>query len=325
MLIENKSAVGALFSVGASLASSVIGVAAKLSSATSPVLIGALGLGMSTLFMLFILVALKRMNPCSVIIAQRVGLKVFLTGALVAAVMSLYLGAYQMLAVGNAALILATAPVLTPFIAWFALGEKPSRRTALAIVLTVVGCALAARPAFLFGTDQQADAEQHVDSSLALLGWLCGVGGAFTLASLYTAMRLLKDESSLLVNLHLSWIGGLLLGVLATVSSEGWPGVVTALLDDSGPLTVAVIVGIFPNLLATVAASFANASVVAVAGQSEVVFAFVFQIFWFDHVPEWSSVLGACIVVSSVALVATEEGSSAANNVVSPEKDEQRT
>lgn len=126
------------------------------------------------------------------------------------------------------------------------------------------------RPELLFGYDQTpSDPEQQVDPSLDLVGWLCGLGMALALASMYSMMRLLKDESSLLVNLHVCSIGALLLGVLATCKGER-----VALFDDPWPtLALIVVVGVFPVLLATVAASFADASSVAVGGQSAVVFA----------------------------------------------------
>lgn len=144
MQSKNLSAVGALFSAGAAMTATFGGVAAKLSS-VSPMLIGALSVGLGSLLVLVLLVSLQRVNPISSDLPRRIGLLLLLTGGLYAAISGLFLAAYRFLAVGNAAILVATAPVWTPFIACFTLGERPSWRTVLAIALTVVGCALAAR------------------------------------------------------------------------------------------------------------------------------------------------------------------------------------
>lgn len=89
-------------------------------------------------------------------------------------------------------------------------------------------------------------------------------------------MRRFKDESSLVVIFYASLIGGVLLGVLAAVTWPSEGDVVQAVLDDPWPFAIAVGMGNFlPNFLGMVGATFADASVQAVAGQSAVVFAFL--------------------------------------------------
>ena len=213
-------------------------------------------------------------------------------GLVGAGALSLLYAGLARLPLGDAVTIQNTAPVWTALFAALVLGERLRRGIVLSVAASLVGVALVARPAFLFGGGA---------------GGLDGVGVALVLAAAvlmglaYTAVRKLRETDHPLAIIYaLSWAGLVLSVPFALAGGWRWPTPgAWALL---GGVAATTQVG---QWTLTRGLYLLDAATATAVGYVQVVFAFAWGMLVFGDVPAAPQIAGAAVVVASVlALVA---------------------
>ncbi len=204
-----------------------------------------------------------------------------------AGALSLLYAALGRLPLGDAVTIQNTAPVWTALFAAVALGERLRPAIAGSVAASLVGVALVARPAFLFG---------------AGAGGLDGVGVALVLVAAvlmglaYTAVRKLRETDHPLAIIYaLSWCGLVLSVPFALGGGWRWPtaGAWALLAGVAGTTQVG-------QWTLTRGLYLLDAATATAVGYVQVVFAFAWGVLVFGDAPTLTQAAGAAVVVVSV-------------------------
>ena len=166
----------------------------------------------------------------------------------------------------------------------------------VAIGVTLVGIGFTAKIDVLLGLSSSTG----VDKNQQMWGLVYSMAATLVGSAAYILVRKVKDVHSSVILMNFS--------VVAIVETS----IITLVLDgfkmpDCGVapwlLVALAILSFYAQLLLTRALLMEEASVVSVTrSSSEVVCAFIFQIVFFKHIPEWTAIVGAALVSSSVVL-----------------------
>lgn len=199
--------------------------------------------------------------------------------------------AIRLMPLADASVIIFTSPVVVAIFARIFLKETCGLFHYFTLFLTISGVLMITRPPFLFG---QSTAQYNFLGPLAAL-----LSTIFT-AIVFIILRVLK-------NLHFSVI----LVCFATYSmmqsfSMAWATGKLCWPKCGTERLLVVALGLFSfagQMLLTIATQLEEAGLVAIARTVDVVFAFIWQIIFFNEVPSIFSVIGALLVTSSVVLI----------------------
>ncbi|CAI6368773.1 unnamed protein product [Macrosiphum euphorbiae] len=208
-----------------------------------------------------------------------------------ATTVSLIFYAIRHMPLADASVIVFSVPVMVAIFARIFLKEPCGLFHYFTLFLTMIGVLLITRPPFLFG--QSTKQYNFLAPLAALLSTFFG-------AIVYILLRTLKD-------LHFSVI----MVTFATYSiiqttSMAWATGNLCWPKSGTEIILIVALGVFSfsaSTLITIASQFEEAGLVAIARTVDVVFAFVWQIIFFDQVPCIFSIIGAVLVISSVVLI----------------------
>jgi len=208
-----------------------------------------------------------------------------------ATTVSLIFYAIRHMPLADASVIVFSVPVMVAIFARIFLKEPCGLFHYFTLFLTMIGVLLITRPPFLFG--QSTKQYNFLAPLAALLSTFFG-------AIVYILLRALKDlhfsvimvtfaTYSIIQTTSMAWATGNLC----------WPKCGTERI-------LVIALGVFSfsgQMLLTIAAQLEEAGLVAIARTVDVVFAFVWQIIFFDEVPNIFSIIGAVLVISSVVLI----------------------
>ncbi|TNF37610.1 MAG: DMT family transporter [Deltaproteobacteria bacterium] len=211
-------------------------------------------------------------------------------GLLGFAALSFYFYAISELPLADATVLQYTNPVWTAFLAGLLLRERVTPRVVGASVVALVGVALVARPAFLFGAD---------GGSLPLVPVLAGLAGALSSAGAYVAVRSLRTTDHALVVV-------LYFPLVAT------PASVPAMIPDAvWPLPVDLLLLVAIGVLVQIAQVFMTRGIhLEPAGRAtavsyvQVVFAYLWGVVAFGERPTVTGLMGAALVIGAALFVA---------------------
>lgn len=204
---------------------------------------------------------------------------------------SLIFYAIRHMPLADASVIVFSVPVIVAIFARIFLKEPCGLFHYFTLFLTMIGVLLITRPPFLFG---------HSTKQYNFLGPLAALLSTFFGAIVYILLRALK-------NLHFSviMVTFATYSIIQTTSMAWatgnlcWPKCGTERI-----LIIALSIFSFSGqMLLTIAAQLEEAGLVAIARTVDVVFAFVWQIIFFNEVPNIFSIIGAVLVTSSVVLI----------------------
>jgi drug/metabolite transporter (DMT)-like permease len=288
---------GALLMATSALAFSVMSLFVKMASDELPTMeiVAVRSVAMTVLSLGFMRIAgVSRRGVNRRLLAAR--------GLVGAGALSLLYAGLGRLPLGDAVTIQNTAPVWTALFAALVLGERLRRGIVLSVAASLVGVALVARPAVLFG---------------AGTGGLDGVGVALVVAAAilmglaYTAVRRLRETDHPLAIIYaLSWAGILLSVPFALGGGWQWPSAgAWALL---GGVAVSTQVG---QWTLTRGLYLLDAATATAVGYVQVVFAFTWGVLVFGDVPTAAQVAGAAVVVASVLALVSRRPASALPHV----------
>uniref|UniRef100_A0A8C9JIT3 Solute carrier family 35 member G1 n=1 Tax=Panthera tigris altaica TaxID=74533 RepID=A0A8C9JIT3_PANTA len=225
------------------------------------------------------------------------GQRIFLLlrGVLGSTAMILLYYAFQATSLADATVITFSSPVFTSIFAWIFLKEKYSPWDALFTAFTITGVILIVRPPFLFGASAAGTDESY---SVHLKGTFAAVAHAVFAAVTMVIIRKMGKSVDYFLSIWYYVVLGLLESVIVLFIIGEWSLPYCGL--DRLFLILIGLFGLGGQVFLTKALQIEKAGPVAIMKTMDVVFAFIFQIIFFNDMPTWWTVGGAlCVVASS--------------------------
>ncbi|XP_053167831.1 solute carrier family 35 member G1 isoform X2 [Hemicordylus capensis] len=223
----------------------------------------------------------------------------FFRGFLGSGAMILLYYAFQVMPLADATVITFSSPVFTSLFAWIFLKEKYSLWDLLFTLFTITGVVLIARPPFIFGSKVTGIEGTYIDH---LKGTVAAVTSAVAAASTIVILRKVGKSVHYFLSIWYYAVIGLIVCIIALFVIDEWSlphcGIDRFLLVLIGML------GLGGQIFLTKALQIEKAGPVAIMKTMDVVFAFIFQILFLNHLPTWWTVGGTlCVVASSSGTV----------------------
>lgn len=211
----------------------------------------------------------------------------------------LYIYAVVLVGVAVAVVLLYTAPAFVALMAWRFLGEPFGARKGLALLLTLVGCALVVRvydPALL---------------ALNAVGIMCGLGSAFTYAlySILGKLSLGRGYPIATMSFYAYSIGtvGLLVAAFLTGSDAGGAAQIFAVGTDAGAWALLLMLALVQTTGAlfayTSALRYLEAGTASIVATFEPVVAALLAAFVVGERLEWPQVAGGGLILLAVLVL----------------------
>ncbi|XP_012999357.1 solute carrier family 35 member G1 isoform X1 [Cavia porcellus] len=222
-----------------------------------------------------------------------------LRGVLGSSAMILLYYAFQTTSLADAMVISFSCPVFTSLFAWIFLKEKYSLWDAFFTLFTITGVILIVRPPFLFGSDTSGMEGSY---SVHLKGTFAAIGHAVFAALTLVILRKMGKSVDYFLSIWYYVILGLAESIVVLFILGEWSLPYCGL--DRLFLILIGLLGLGGQVFITKAVQVEKAGPVAIMKTMDVVFAFIFQIIFFNDIPTWWTVGGAiCVVASSTGAI----------------------
>lgn len=216
---------------------------------------------------------------------------------------------FKLIPLSDSSAIIFSSPLYVNLFAHFILGESCGLLNIMTVVCSLIGVVLISRPTFLF--DPQAS------YTLDRTGLVCAILASMASALYYIVMRKLKKTPISVISFWYSMVNGILCLVILIplhtfVIPKGW--------QEYTWLTLNAVCGIVGSFLLNLAFKLDEAGPVTLARSMDIVMAFVYQVVWLNKPVSLNSVLGAIIIISSVAILSlkkTKDKKSSSNKLTS--------
>ncbi|XP_046739680.1 solute carrier family 35 member G1 [Diprion similis] len=208
--------------------------------------------------------------------------------------------AFRHMPLADASVIVFSVPVFVAISARIFLKEPCGIFNVITICLTLIGVVLITRPPLIFGQTVESLTDNHVETENAeLWGAVAAFSATLFGANAYVLLRALKGlhfsvimtnfgSFALIQTIVVTWAIGAL--CLPRCGTDRLLVVALALFSFGG------------QILLTLALQMEQAGPVAIARSADIVFAFFWQVLFFNEIPNRYSVGGAILVTSSVLL-----------------------
>ncbi|XP_067015750.2 solute carrier family 35 member G1 isoform X2 [Anabrus simplex] len=208
--------------------------------------------------------------------------------------------AFRHMPLADANVVVFSVPVFVAIFARLFLKEPCGLFNVISVILTLIGVVLITRPPLLFGHSVPALASpEDTNNSSDLWGAVAAFSATLFGANAYVLLRALKGLHfsvimtnfgcfALMQTLLVTWA----LGALC-IPQCGWDRIMVVAL---------ALFSFGGQILLTLALQLEQAGPVAIARSADIVFAFVWQVLFFQEVPNRYSIGGAILVTSSVVL-----------------------
>ncbi|NXG49930.1 S35G1 protein, partial [Psilopogon haemacephalus] len=219
----------------------------------------------------------------------------FFRGLLGSTAMVLLYYAFQVMPLADATVITFSSPVFTSLLAWIFLKEKYSAWDFLFTLFAIAGVVLIARPPFLFGSDVTGLEGSYTDH---VKGTIAAVASAVSGAATLVIIRKVGKSVHYFLSIWYYAVIGLFGCVIALFVMNEWS--LPSCGRDRVLLILIGLLGLGGQIFLTKALQIEKAGPVAIMKTMDVVFAFILQILFLNHLPTWWTVGGAlCVVASS--------------------------
>ncbi|KAL7293644.1 solute carrier family 35 member G1 [Trichogramma pretiosum] len=208
--------------------------------------------------------------------------------------------AFRHMPLADASVIVFSVPVFVAIFARIFLKEPCGLFNVVTICLTLIGVVLITRPPIIFGKTVNSLTDSNIDTEQEdLWGAMAALSATLFGANAYVLLRALKGlhfsvimtnfgSFALVQTVLVSWAIGAL--CLPQCGKERLLIVALALFSFGG------------QILLTLALQMEQAGPVAIARSADIVFAFFWEILFFNEIPNKFSIGGAILVTSSVLL-----------------------
>ncbi|KAH1167862.1 solute carrier family 35 member G1 [Mauremys mutica] len=219
----------------------------------------------------------------------------FFRGFLGSGAMILLYYAFQVMPLADATVITFSSPVFTSLLAWIFLKEKYSLWDLLFTLFTITGVVLIARPPFLFGSSISGIEGSYTNH---LKGTIAAIISAVSTALTFVILRKMGKSVHYFLSIWYYAVIGLIECIVALFVIDEWT--LPYCGTDRFLLILIGLLGLGGQIFITKALQIEKAGPVAIMKTMDVVFAFILQILFLNHLPTWWTVGGAlCVVASS--------------------------
>ncbi|XP_048362071.1 solute carrier family 35 member G1-like [Sphaerodactylus townsendi] len=223
----------------------------------------------------------------------------FLRGLLGSCAMILLYYAYQVMPLADAVVISFSSPAFTTLFAWIFLKEKCSPWDLFFVLVTITGVVLIARPPFLFGSKVSGIEGSYTDH---LKGTIAALLSAISASSAFVIIRKVGKSVHYFLTIWYYAIIGLIISIATLFVLDSW-----SLPNCGKDRFLLILIGLFGlggQIFLTKALQIEKAGPVSIMKTMAVVFTFIFQIIFLNHLPSWWSFGGAlCVVTSGIGTV----------------------
>lgn len=196
--------------------------------------------------------------------------------------------------------IIFSTPVFVAIFSRVFLGEPCGLFNIFTIALTLLGIVFIVKPPSLFGEENSRDDAEKSDY---FWGPIAAIASAVFTANAMILIRVLRDlhHSVVICNFGLFACGFTFL-VLLTTNGFCLPSCENRFL--------VLVLGIFSflgQILLTISLRLEEAGVISITRSTTIVFAFIWQVIFFNQIPCFYSIFGALLIVGSVGLNALKK------------------
>ena len=213
-----------------------------------------------------------------------------LRGVIGVTAMTLSIYTIKHMSLADARVIFYTSPVHTAILGRIFLKESVSKFDVIAMLLSIGGVILIARPTFLFGSQGHASGSMHTWIP-TLVAVIAAIGAAF--ATILTR-KMCQEVGVRVVIFYFFLVGSIVSFAASMISGFKYPDCGTY---DAIYVIVAAFLGYGGQWLATKALTMEKASVVSLVRTIGLVYSFIFQITILHDVPSGLSIGGAALVL----------------------------
>ncbi|KAF9039209.1 hypothetical protein BJ165DRAFT_1531307 [Panaeolus papilionaceus] len=211
----------------------------------------------------------------------------------------------QFLTLSDATVLTFLTPIMTGIAGALLLGENFTKRQAFAGLISLAGVVLIARPAALFGNSGQPDPGEKGTSSERLVAVGVALLGVLGATGAYTSIRAIGTRAH---PMHSMTFFSLSCVIVSTISMIFAPSVAPIVIPTRllwiGLLLMIGLVGFVAQLLLTMGLQKETVGRGALAIYSQIVFASILQMVFFDEIMGAWSIVGTVMIVGAAAWVA---------------------
>ncbi|XP_043473663.1 solute carrier family 35 member G1 [Leptopilina heterotoma] len=208
--------------------------------------------------------------------------------------------AFRHMPLADASVVVFSVPVFVAIFARIFLKEPCGLFNVITVCLTLIGVILITRPPLIFGHTVESLSDSQIETDIPdVWGAIAAFSATIFGANAYVLLRALKG-------LHFSVIMTNF-GSFALIQTVMYSWLIGALcLPRCGTDRLLVVALAFfsfgGQILLTLALQMEQAGPVAIARSADIVFAFLWQVLFFNEIPNKYSIGGAILVTSSVLL-----------------------
>eukprot|EP00471_Norrisiella_sphaerica_P004023 CAMPEP_0184485466 /NCGR_PEP_ID=MMETSP0113_2-20130426/7069_1 /TAXON_ID=91329 /ORGANISM="Norrisiella sphaerica, Strain BC52" /LENGTH=594 /DNA_ID=CAMNT_0026866923 /DNA_START=160 /DNA_END=1944 /DNA_ORIENTATION=+ len=202
---------------------------------------------------------------------------------------------YIMLPLGNAVSLLATGTMWAMIVNFVFMREPLTWVHMGAFVLSIIGCFFVVRPSFIFGTSKGGEDP---------IGYVVALLGAFFSGLQYYPMRKAVAQQECSLQLLFSFCTfSAVFSVMAAYTIPGQSLSLPVKPVEWICIGVVTTAGYVVQSSLIYASKYIEGGVVSLVASSDVIWAFIWQVFFFGSETHWFAYLGATLIVSSVFVV----------------------
>lgn len=211
----------------------------------------------------------------------------------------------QYLSLSDAVAITFIVPMVTAFLAWVILHERYSLIEAICGIVSLGGVILIAKPNFIFG-DSELSGDDSIESSSTekrLLASGVGLVGVLGASSVYIILRKIGHNAHPL--LSVSYFA-LTCVIISFVSLISLPSLSFAVPQNGYQWFLFFLIGIFGFLMQfslTAGVQRVKAGRAALMSYTNMVFAIIWDLIFWGHLPGLLSILGIIIIIGNAFIV----------------------
>lgn len=211
----------------------------------------------------------------------------------------------QYLSLSDAVSITFLIPIVTPFFAWIFLNERYSVLEAVCALLSLGGVILVAKPEFIFGakTLSETDSTESSSTELRLLGTGVGLIGVCGAATVYIVLRKIGKLAHPLISVSYF---ALTTCIVTFVSIAVLPSVSFAFPNSGYQWFLFGLIGVSGFLMQfclTAGLQREKAGKSSLMIYSTMVYALIWDLTIFGHVPGLLSILGTGLIILNATIV----------------------
>lgn len=213
----------------------------------------------------------------------------------------------QYLSLSDAVAITFLIPLVTPFFAWIALGERYSVLEAVCAVLSFGGILLIAKPDFIFGSASKLetgdDAAESASSELRVLATAVALVGVCGASSVYVVLRKIGKAAHPLISVSYFALLTCIICFLSTILIPGLSFQAPKTFKQWFLFMLIGLSGFFMQFCLAAGLQREKAGRSALLIYSNMVFALFWDFVIWNHIPGLLSFLGTAIIVINAYLI----------------------